>query len=155
MEKVTGNGISSAPEIFQRNMNEIIEGLEGVEVVADDFLRISKWKNKEEGIIDNDNKMLKFLQSWKENSLHLNPGKIQLRKDIWHIIIIRSLKVDPAKIESIQKMQTPKDIHGVKRIIGMCQYLHKFLPKWSNKSIKKTDRKKFKHGTGLIIKKRS
>ena len=107
MEKVTGNGISSAPEIFQRNMNEIIEGLEGVEVVADDFLIISKWKNKEEGIIDNDNKMLKFLQSWKENSLHLNPDKIQLRKDeskyIGHLIITRGIKVDLSKDRSYTK----------------------------------------------------
>ena len=31
-------GISIAPEIFQRKMHELIEGLEGVEVVADDFL---------------------------------------------------------------------------------------------------------------------
>ena len=47
MEKVTRNGISSAPEIFQRNMNKIIEGLEGVEVeVVDDFVIISKEKNK-------------------------------------------------------------------------------------------------------------
>ena len=28
-------GISSAPEVFQHRMHEVIEGLEGVEVVAD------------------------------------------------------------------------------------------------------------------------
>ena len=31
-------GITSAPEMWQRRMNEIIEGLSGVEVIADDFL---------------------------------------------------------------------------------------------------------------------
>ena len=31
-------GISSAPEIWQRKMHEAIEGLQGVEVIADDFL---------------------------------------------------------------------------------------------------------------------
>ena len=31
-------GISIAPEIFQRKMHELIEGLKGVEVIADDFL---------------------------------------------------------------------------------------------------------------------
>ena len=31
-------GISSAPEVFQRKMHELIEGLDGVEVIADDFL---------------------------------------------------------------------------------------------------------------------
>ena len=31
-------GISSAPEVFQHRMHELIEGLEGVEVVAGDFV---------------------------------------------------------------------------------------------------------------------
>ena len=31
-------GIKSAPEIFQRKMHELIEGLSGVEVIADDFV---------------------------------------------------------------------------------------------------------------------
>ena len=29
-------GIRSAPEVFQRKMHELIEGLSGVEVIADD-----------------------------------------------------------------------------------------------------------------------
>jgi len=31
-------GISSAPEVWQQRMNQLIEGLQGVEVIADDFL---------------------------------------------------------------------------------------------------------------------
>ena len=31
-------GISSAPEVWQRRMHEFVEHLEGVEVIADDFL---------------------------------------------------------------------------------------------------------------------
>ena len=31
-------GISSAPEVWQRRMHEFVEDLEGVEVIADDFL---------------------------------------------------------------------------------------------------------------------
>ena len=33
-------GISSAPEVFQRRIHELIEGLHGVKVVADDFVAI-------------------------------------------------------------------------------------------------------------------
>ena len=33
-------GICSAPEVFQRRMTEMVEGLKGVEVIADDFLII-------------------------------------------------------------------------------------------------------------------
>ena len=31
-------GIPSAPEVWQRTMHEFVEDLEGVEVIADDFL---------------------------------------------------------------------------------------------------------------------
>ena len=31
-------GISSPPEVFQCRMHQVIEGLDGVEVIADDFL---------------------------------------------------------------------------------------------------------------------
>ena len=31
-------GINSAPEIWQQRMHELVEGLTGVEVIADDFL---------------------------------------------------------------------------------------------------------------------
>ncbi len=31
-------GIKSAPEAFQRRIHEVVEGLSGVEVVADDFM---------------------------------------------------------------------------------------------------------------------
>ena len=31
-------GLSSASEVFQRKMHEVIEGLQGVEVIADDFI---------------------------------------------------------------------------------------------------------------------
>ena len=35
-------GIKSAPEIFQRKMHELIEGLIGVEVIADDFVVVGR-----------------------------------------------------------------------------------------------------------------
>ena len=31
-------GVCSAPEVWQRTMHEFVEDLEGVEVIADDFL---------------------------------------------------------------------------------------------------------------------
>ena len=32
-------------------------------------------------------------------------------------------------------MESPKDVTGVKRILGMCQYLTKFLPNFSDKTL--------------------
>ena len=50
-------GISSAPEVFQRRMHELIEGLEGIELVADDFVVIGFSDTMEEAAV-NHNKNL-------------------------------------------------------------------------------------------------
>ena len=45
-------GISSAPEAFQQRMHEFIEGLHGVEIVANDFFAIGFGSTQEEAIRD-------------------------------------------------------------------------------------------------------
>ena len=39
---------------------------------------------------------------------------------------------DPAKVQAIKEMSTPKDVAGVQRLLGLTQYLSKFLPDLSN-----------------------
>ena len=41
-------GISSAPEVFQRKMHELIEALTGTEVAADDFIVVGYGNTLEE-----------------------------------------------------------------------------------------------------------
>ena len=48
--KRTPFGISSAPEHFQRRMHEVVGGLRGCEVVADDFLVVGFGGNTEDSI---------------------------------------------------------------------------------------------------------
>ena len=68
-------GLSSSPEVFQRRMHEMIEGLHGCE-------------NMEMGIQDHDRNLLAFLNRCEQRNLHLNVDKIQLRVTevpfIWH-----------------------------------------------------------------------
>ena len=40
--------INSAPEVFQRKMHELVEDLEGVKVVADDFMVVGFGESEEE-----------------------------------------------------------------------------------------------------------
>ena len=54
-------GICSAPEIFQRKMHEIIEGLQGMEVVADDFLVVGRGETSEGANREHDKNLEAFL----------------------------------------------------------------------------------------------
>lgn len=115
-------GISSAPEVFQRKMHEFSEGLTGTEVV--------------EATQDHDKNLLAFLSRCEERNVHLNPDKLKLRQSevlfIGHIATDKVLKVDPAKVPAMVDMPLPTDKLGVQRLLGLAQYLAKFLPQLSD-----------------------
>ena len=47
-------GICSAPEVFQHRMHELIKGLHGVEVVANDFVAVGFGDTREKAVVDHD-----------------------------------------------------------------------------------------------------
>ena len=53
-------GTSSAPEVGQCHMHEVIEGLQGIEVVVDDFVAVGH--AYKEAICDHDVHLEAFLQ---------------------------------------------------------------------------------------------
>ena len=71
-------GISSAPEVFQRKMHELIEGLMGIEVVADNFIAVGDGETFEEVTKDHDKILLEFLKRCEERNVRLNPEKLKL-----------------------------------------------------------------------------
>ena len=54
--------ISSAPEVWQRKMQEHVEGLHGVEVIADDFVVVGFGSTPEEWNADHDRNVRAFLE---------------------------------------------------------------------------------------------
>ena len=73
-------GISFAPEVFQRKMHELIEGMKGIEVVADNFIAVGYGDTFEEAAQDHDKNLLLFLQRCKERNVRLNLEKLKLRQ---------------------------------------------------------------------------
>ena len=54
-------GISSAPDVFKRRMHELIEGLSGIEVVADNFVIAGFGDTLEEAFGDHNKNVVAFL----------------------------------------------------------------------------------------------
>ena len=65
-------GISSVPQVFQRQMHELIEGLSGVEVVAEDLVTVAFDGTEEGTIASHDHNIEAFLKRCKERNLKLN-----------------------------------------------------------------------------------
>ena len=121
-------GVCSAPEVWQRTMHEFVEDLEGVKVIADDFL-IAGF-----GIGDREvNNNLK--KTWAHFSQEMPlvepeiescqsetaPVKHEIHGSATHLS-------GPEKIQAILQMPEPKDVTALKRFLGMVTYLAKFMP---------------------------
>ena len=108
--------ISSAPEVFQRKMHELIEGLRDVEVVADDFVVIGFGDTTEEAAVDHDKDLRGLMQRCKEHNVKLNPDKVQFKQDkvpfTSHVATKDGLCADPQKVKALLETPVSTDVAG-------------------------------------------
>ena len=128
-------GISSAPEYFQQQLDQNLQGLPGVYRIADDLLITGQGETKEEADKDHDENLVCLLQRCRERNIKLNKAKFDFKCSqvpfIGHLLSNEGVKPGPKKIEAIVNMETPTDVQGVQHLIGMVKYLSKFLSNMS------------------------
>ena len=61
-------------------MHQLIEGLQGVKVIADDFVVVGRGETMEDAICDHDRNLGGLLERYEMKGVRLNPNKLQLRK---------------------------------------------------------------------------
>ena len=112
-------GISSAPEIYQREMDKLFEGIP-VEIIVDDFLIHGKDQT------DADQKLRRVLDRNIEAGLKFNPKKVKLCVP-GVSFVGHAFSADPVKIRTISEMSSPSNKESVLRIVGSINYLDKFI----------------------------
>ena len=55
-------GINSIPELWEQRMHQLVEGLTGIEVIADDFLVCGFGENSKEVLVSHDKNLHSFLE---------------------------------------------------------------------------------------------
>lgn len=119
-------GISSAPEIFQRIMTEILDGLDGVICYFDDILLHTQ------SMPEHDKLLQVVGERVKDAGLELNEEKCEYKKEeitfLGHVISREGVKPDPTKIEAIKKLEEPADVGELRRFLGMINYLGRYVP---------------------------
>lgn len=122
-------GIKSAPEVFQAAMECLLEGLDGVAVIMDDILVYAATRE------EHDQRLTALLGRCRQRGLKLNEKKSQIAvsqvKYIGHVLSAEGVRPDPDKVTAIHNLEPPVDKTGVRRIIGMVNYLTKFVPSLS------------------------
>ena len=122
-------GLKCSPEIFQRIMDDMLQGINGAFAVIDDILVAGRDMKEHDKILK------QVLKRASEYNLKLNLDKLEVRqssvKYCGHIISAQGLKPDPEKIEAVMEMPRPENKESLRRFLGFVNYLGKFIPNLS------------------------
>jgi hypothetical protein len=125
-------GIKCAPEVFQRIMDQMIEGIKGAFAVMDDILVAGR------NVDEHDQILKQVVERATSYNLQLNPDKVHLRQSsipyVGHLLTSDGLKPDPEKTRALQDMPAPQNKEDVKRFLGFVTYLGKFIPNLSEET---------------------
>ena len=119
-------GVHVASEIFQKEMERILDGIPGVANVQDDVII---WANN---TCDHDKRLKLVLDRILDSGLRLNKQKCKFGvKDIiflGHRITDKGIIPDPEKVSAINKMKDPSNVTELQRFLGLVNYMAKFIP---------------------------
>ena len=130
-------GISSATQICQRKMAELLRGQEGVEVIVDDI--IVHGRNKEE----HDLRLKKVLEKVAQSGLKLNQNKCRYGKReleyFGYIMGESGVKAHPDEVKALLEMKPPQDVSQLRSVLGFMNQVGKFIPHLSSVTKPMTD----------------
>ena len=119
-------GISSAPSIFQRGMEQILSGLSGVQCYLDDILITG---SSEQEHLRNLDQVMDRLSKY---GIHVNLKKCEFFKSsvsyLGHIIDSSGLHTNPEKVSAVLDAPIPENIQQLRSFLGMINYYGRFLP---------------------------
>ena len=123
-------GITSAPEIYQRKIEEVFEGIEHLANIYDDVLLYTK-------DIEQQCKVLQqTLEVAREHNLTFRLSKCRFAQTEVHytgfILTNKGVRVQPEKIKAIVDMPQPETIEEVRTFLGMATYLSKHIEHFSD-----------------------
>ena len=119
-------GICSSSEIFYKVFSRIFEDIENVGIYADDMII---WGETKEKLIST---IIKVLERARQYGIKFNEKKsvfgVRKIKYLGHLISEKGIEIDQDRIESIEKMETPKIKKELMTFLGVVNYVSKFIP---------------------------
>ena len=124
-------GISSAPGIFQRVIESILQGMKGVVVYLDDILITGPSKEAHLKTLDG------VLSRLDRAGLRVKNSKCEFLKTsvtyLGHRIDADGLHPLPDRVRAVKEAPTPNSVSKLKSYLGMLTYYSKFLPNLSTR----------------------
>lgn len=125
-------GLKNSPSTFQRLMNTVLTGLQGLEcfVYLDDIVIYAS------SIEEHSRKLKLIFSKLRENTLLLQPDKCEFMRHevayLGHMISENGVTPNPEKIKAVSEYPVPKDPKGIKQFLGLIGYYRRFIKDFSH-----------------------
>ncbi|XP_028660385.2 uncharacterized protein K02A2.6-like [Erpetoichthys calabaricus] len=119
-------GITSAPALFQRAMDQILSELPGVQCYLDDILVTGRDDKEHMANLD------KTLSRLEKYGLRVNKEKCDFFKMsveyLGHVIDSEGLHTAPSKVKAIVDAPAPSNVSQLRSFLGLVNYYGRFIP---------------------------
>ena len=123
-------GISSASELFQNTIKQILADIPGALNISDDILVYGKDQQ------DHDINLAQTLKRVSENNLTLNKAKCVFNKQRLeyngNVYSAKGVSPDPKKISAIKDFPSPTNASEVRSLLGMATYCSRFIENFAS-----------------------
>ena len=122
-------GVSAAPEIFQNEIRQALEGLKCVRNLSDDIIVFGKSQSEHDANLE------ALLERLREKNLTLNKDKCSFNRNkisfFGYVFSDQGISADPNKVDAIKNADRPKNASEVKSFLGMTNFVSRFIPNYS------------------------
>lgn len=125
-------GISCAPELFQKVIECIVAGLEGVVVYIDDVMVFGRCQR------EHDERLAALLGRLKEYGILLNKDKcvfnVNRLEFLGHELSSDGIRPTESRITAIENFRKPSNISELRSYLGLITYVARFIPQLAEKT---------------------
>ena len=119
-------GISSAPELYQHIIQQVLQGCEGAHNIADDIVIHGR------GVEEHDRRLDGVFQRLKERGLTVNPDKCEFRIPritfMGHVLSEKGIGPTEEKVKAVSDAREPENASEVRSFLGLVNFCARFIP---------------------------
>lgn len=118
-------GIKSAPELFQREMENLFRGIKGVIVYMDDILIFGTTKE------EHDSTLKLVLQILKKMNMRINEQKSVFSATevvfLGHRVGSEGIRPTEDRIKALRELQAPSSVTELRSLLGLINFVGRFV----------------------------